>query len=152
MKNMWGSLDLGGENGLGMEGKEGTQATWDPGAGNERRDSEAENPRQWVSNLESLTFKSQHVTSWCDYVPGSCFCCCYCLVTIYKLYLTVLQSIDCSPPGCSVHGISQARILEWVAIFFSRGSSRPRNRTCVSCVGRWILYHWATREAPHHPL
>ena len=44
-------------------------------------------------------------------------------------------------------GISQARILEWVAISFSRGSSWPRNWACVSCVGRWILYHWATREA-----
>ena len=37
--------------------------------------------------------------------------------------------VDCSPPSCSVHGILQARILEWVAISFSRGSSRPRDRT-----------------------
>ena len=55
--------------------------------------------------------------------------------------------MDCSLPGSSVHGISQARILEWVAISFSRGSSWPRNWTQVSCIGRWILYHWATREA-----
>ena len=44
-------------------------------------------------------------------------------------------------------GIPQARILEWVAISFSRGSFRPRNWTyfsCISCIGRWILYHWAT--------
>ena len=50
----------------------------------------------------------------------------------------------CSPPGSSVHGIFQARILEWVAISFSRGSSWLRDQTgvsCVSCVGRWILYH-----------
>ena len=40
-----------------------------------------------------------------------------------------------------VHGISQARVLEWVAISFSRGSSRPRDQTLVSCIGRWILYH-----------
>ena len=45
-----------------------------------------------------------------------------------------------------VPSISQARILEWVAIFFSRGSSRPRDQTRVSCIGRWILYHWATRR------
>ena len=48
------------------------------------------------------------------------------------------------------HGISQARILEWVAISFSRGSSRPRDQTpvsCVSCIGRWILYHCITWEA-----
>ena len=45
------------------------------------------------------------------------------------------------------HGISQVRILEWVAISFSRGSSWPRNWTCISCTGRQILYHWATEEA-----
>ena len=56
--------------------------------------------------------------------------------------------MDCSPPGYSVHGILQARILEWVAISFSRGSFQPRDWTCVSCTGRCILYHWATGEAP----
>ena len=55
--------------------------------------------------------------------------------------------MDCSLPGSPVHGISQARILEWVAIFFSRESSWLRDRGCISCVGRWILYYWATREA-----
>ena len=55
--------------------------------------------------------------------------------------------MDCSPPGSSVHGIFQARILECVAISFSRGSSQPRDQTCVSQIGRPILYHWATREA-----
>ena len=42
--------------------------------------------------------------------------------------------MDCNPPGSSVRGISQARILGWVAISFSRGSSRPRDRTHVSCI------------------
>ena len=58
--------------------------------------------------------------------------------------------MDCSPPGSSFHGISQARILEWVAISSSRGSSRPRDQTWVSCDSRnsrRILYHWATWEA-----
>ena len=58
--------------------------------------------------------------------------------------------MDCSLPGCSVHGIFQARILGWVAISYSRGSSQARNKnhvSCVSCIGRWILYHWATWEA-----
>ena len=53
--------------------------------------------------------------------------------------------VDCSPPGSSVHGILQARILEWVAISSSRGSSRPRDGTyvsCISCISRWILYHY----------
>ena len=51
------------------------------------------------------------------------------------------------PPGSSVHGIFQARILEWVAISSSRGSSQPRDWACISCVGRWILYHWTSWEA-----
>ena len=46
--------------------------------------------------------------------------------------LTLRDPMDCSPPGSSVHGISQARILKWVAISFSRGSSLPRDRTHVS--------------------
>ena len=52
--------------------------------------------------------------------------------------------MDCSPPGSSVHGVSQARILEWVAICFSRWSSQPRDWTQVSCICRSILYHWIT--------
>ena len=57
------------------------------------------------------------------------------------------NTIDCSPSDSSVHGISQARILEWVAISFSWGSFWLRDRTHGSCIGRWVLYHWATREA-----
>ena len=56
----------------------------------------------------------------------------------------------CSPQGSSLHGVLQARKLEWVAVSFSRGSSWPRDWTqvsCVSCIGRRILYHWATWEA-----
>ena len=59
--------------------------------------------------------------------------------------------MDGSPPGSSVHGILQARILEWVAMPSSRGSSWPRDRTPVSHVswaGRQFLCHWATWEAP----
>ena len=52
----------------------------------------------------------------------------------------------CSLPGFSVHGIFQARILEWDAISFLRGSSQLRDQTGVSCIGRWILHHWATWE------
>ena len=56
--------------------------------------------------------------------------------------------MDCSPPVSAVHEIFQSRILGWVAISFSRGSSRLMDWTHISCIGRWILYHWATREAP----
>ena len=48
---------------------------------------------------------------------------------------TLCDPVDCSPPGSSVHGILQARILEWVAISFSKGSSRPRDQTQVSRTG-----------------
>ena len=58
-----------------------------------------------------------------------------------------LYPIECSLPCASVHGISQARILEWVAMSSSRGSSLSRDQTQVSCIGRWVLYHWATWEA-----
>ena len=60
------------------------------------------------------------------------------------------DSMDSSPPGSSVHWISQGRVLEWVSTSFPRGSSRPRDQACVSCIGRWILYCWATREASLH--
>ena len=53
---------------------------------------------------------------------------------------------DYRPPGSSVHGISRARILEWVAISFSKGSSWSRDQTCISCIGKQILYHCATWE------
>ena len=59
--------------------------------------------------------------------------------------------MDCSLPGSSVHWIFQTRILEWFAIFSSRGSSRPRDRahlSCVSCIGRQILPQWATISLP----
>ena len=55
----------------------------------------------------------------------------------------LLHPMVCSPPGSSVHGILQARTLEWVAMPSSRGSSWPRDWTCVSCtscIGRWVLY------------
>ena len=69
---------------------------------------------------------------WCSFVPDS------------------LRPHDCSLPVSPVPGIFQARILEQVAISFSRGSSRPKDWThisCVSCIGRQIPYHWVTWEA-----
>ena len=59
--------------------------------------------------------------------------------------------MDYSPLGSSVHGILQARILEWVAIPFSRGSSQPRDGTHGSCIGKWVLYHKATWKTPFLP-
>ena len=66
---------------------------------------------------------------------------------------TLYDPLDCSPPGSSVHEIFRARIMEWVAIFFSRGSSWHRDRTCVSCFGRLVLYSCATgKETVKLPL
>ena len=59
---------------------------------------------------------------------------------------TVCDPMDCSLLGSSVHGIFQARILEWVAIYFSRGTSQPRDQTRVSCIAGRCFTIWATRE------
>ena len=56
-------------------------------------------------------------------------------------HVRLCNPVNCSPAGSSVHGIFQARVLEWVAISFSRGSSHLRDLTHVSCIGRQILYH-----------
>ena len=60
--------------------------------------------------------------------------------------LTLCSPMDCSLPGSSVRGISQAGILEWVAVSFSKGSSQSRDRTQVSCIAGRLLTIWATRE------
>ena len=61
-----------------------------------------------------------------------------------QLCLTLCEPMDCSLWVFSVHGILQARMLQWVAVSSSRGSYQSRNRIHISCVGRKILYHWAT--------
>ena len=78
----------------------------------------------------------------------TCVCVCMCAQSC----LTLCDPRDSSPPGSSVHGIFQARVLKWVVISYSRRSSQPRDRThfsCISCIGRWFLYHWATWENPY---
>ena len=64
-------------------------------------------------------------------------CCCF---FSHEVMSDSCGTMDCSPPGSSVHGIFQARILEWVAISFSRGSSQPRDHTWVSSFGRWGFF------------
>ena len=73
------------------------------------------------------------------------YCCCLVAQSCSALW----DPMYCSLPGSSAHGISQARIPEWVAISFSRGSFWPRDWTHISYIGRLVHYHWATREAPH---
>ena len=85
-----------------------------------------------------------------SYIKGCC-----CVVTKQQSWScpTLCDPIDCSPPGSSVHGIFQeARTLEWVAISFPRGSSQPRGRSCISCIGRWFFFFFFfTTEPPGKP-
>ena len=79
-------------------------------------------------------------------------------VKLLQSCLILCDPMDCSPLGSSVHGILQARTLEWVAVSFSRGSSRPRAQTriCyIPCIGRQVLdhgHHLGTPFRLHHIL
>ena len=98
-------------------------------------------PQYFISLL--LCFKHKIMKhTWC------CVRVCVC-VLITQSCLTLWHPMDCSPPDSSVHGILQARILEWVAIPFSRRSSWPRNRTQVSCITGGFFTLWAIGEAPY---
>ena len=65
---------------------------------------------------------------------------------------TLYDPMDCSPPGSSVHGVSQARILEWVAIPFSRGSSQFKDRTPISCLESKIMPRRYKKKMGHHSI
>ena len=84
----------------------------------------------WLSGKESICLSMQELG-----------------LPLTQSYLTLCDPMDCSLPGSSVHGILKARILEWVAIPFSRGSSWPRDQTQVSCIAGRCFTIWATREA-----
>ena len=86
----------------------------------------------------------RYITSWFSL----CIYDCVCAPLLSVIWLC--DPMSCNMPGSSVHGIFQARILEWVAISSSRISSWPKDQTHVSCISstsRWILHHWATWEA-----
>ena len=83
------------------------------------------------------------VMTWYGNYLLNCMCC-VCAQSLH-LCLTLCNHIECSLPGSSVHGILQARLLEWVAMSSSRGcfqSRNPRLLRLLHC--RWLLYHWAT--------
>ena len=90
----------------------------------------------WIDWLIYICDKVEHSYIWYN---------CYCSVN--KLCPVLCNPMDCSLPYSSVHEISQARVLVWVAIFFSGGSSWAREQTHIFCIGGQILYHWTTREA-----
>ena len=73
-------------------------------------------------------------------------------VLVAQSYLVLCNPMFCSPPRSSLHGILQARILEWVAIPFSRGSSWPSDQTCISCMAGSFFTILSTREAQKSAL
>ena len=85
----------------------------------------------------------QHLV--CVYVCA-CMCVCMC-VLVAQSCATVCNPVDCSFPGSSVHGILQARVLEWVAFPFSKGSSQPWDWTQIPSIAARFFTIWATREA-----
>ena len=94
--------------------------------------------------LTVILKKKKSVMCQVSYSAFHLYCVTCCVSSHVQLFC---DPMGYSPPASSVRGISQARILEWVAIFFSRGSSQPRNCQAY-CIGRQILHHCATREAP----
>ena len=104
--------------------------------------------RTWLKRLSSSSLRAfMHMIQYHWYYYNMTV---FLLVT--QLCQTLLQPMDCGSLGSSVLGFSQARILEWVAISFPRGSSQTRDQICVSCIGRQILYYLATREAPWYSI
>ena len=101
----------------------------------------------------------------CHFCDGMCQCGIYCVISresiliwrqlhieseVAQSCLTLCYRVEYSPPGSSVRGIFEARILEWVAISFSRGSSQPRDRSQVSRIAGRCFNLWAIREALLH--
>ena len=84
-----------------------------------------------------------------------CVCVCACMCSVIQSCLTLCDPMDCSPPGSSVHGIFLARILEWVAISYSRGFSQPRDQTAslaYSALAGRLFTTRTTWEAPQSQL
>ena len=96
----------------------------------------------WFADIAQLLYPwdKSHLILVCVHASSVTFLC-----------LTLCNPLDSSLPGSSVHGVFQARVLEWGVLFFSRGSSQTRDWTCTSCTGWWILYCWATWEAEDWP-
>ena len=91
---------------------------------------------KYLRGREDMAQKGRSLTQRQIKLAGHISCCC--LLT--KSCPTLFNPLDCFLPGFSAHRISQARILECIAISFSRGSSQPRDQTHVCCLGSQVLY------------
>ena len=94
----------------------------------------------WTSHWSSgcLNFILVYLSGPLWYYPGVCVY--VCVQSLGRVWL-FCNPMDCSPPGSSVLGILQTRILEWVVLSHSGGSSRPRDGTLVCCIDGWFLDH-----------
>ena len=101
---------------------------------------------RWITEKKGISEK--HLLCSADYAKA--FDCLKVKVLVLQSGLTLCDPMDYSPPGSSVHGIFQARILEWIAIPFSRGSSWPRDRNWVSCIAGGFFTLWATSNCLDH--
>ena len=120
----------------------------------------------WWATVHGATKSGTWLSDWAHTWWFTLWICFRCTLVCYQLYMCIcicvhlhtrtksLQSwmtfcdpVDCSPPGPSVHGVLQARILEWIAISSSRGPSQLKDRTHVSCVGK----HLFNTEPPGKP-
>ena len=103
----------------------------------------------YASYSNKYIFHSYMCTNMCDLfelckINNLTLTVCPFLKIVAQSCLTLCDPMDYSLPGSSVHGIFQARILEWLAIFFSRGSSWPRDWTQISCIASRFFTVWAT--------
>ena len=99
--------------------------------------------REALSRHKNHHFKQTPRKMLVPLVPEPCFV----KWSERRLVISDCDLMDCTLPSSSVHGILQARILKWVAIPFSRESSRPRDQIQVSCIAGRFFTSWATREA-----
>ena len=133
------------ERDLGCQGSSATYSQPDPGPLSSPMDSHS----YWIHNC---TTASQHRVVIKGHRTQNVWSMALFLVKVKVKVLvaqscwTLCGSMDCSPPGSFVHGIFQARILEWVAIPFSRGTSQPRDETQVFYIAGRFFSIWATRE------
>ena len=98
----------------------------------------------WYKNFH-LSYQMKNTFIYCNFnVPEIMSVC----VPSRSVVFDSRDPMDCSPPGSSLHWIFQARILKQVAVSYSRRSSLHRNQTCVSCIGRQILYHLSHLGSP----
>ena len=98
---------------------------------------------RWGGSVETVDLCGQILLLF----PWQVLNCLLC-VLVAQSCPTLCDPMDCSPPGSSVHGIYQTRILQLVAIPFYRVSSQPRDETQVSCIAGRIFIIWATRKIP----